>query len=98
MLVLEEDGSIRHMSSAARSLLEHAPEAPLPRFFFSHVHARSQSRVMRDVADMVRRGLKQTTWLLRLRTGRARWRWFKASVDNRLDAAEGALLVFLIAL
>jgi len=60
--------------------------------FFSHVHRRNIQRVMRDLADMVSRGKQRTRWLLRLRTGNDRWRWYRAEVRNRLREDEQILV------
>lgn len=48
---------------------------------------------MRDVADMVCYGKPRANWLLRMRTGRGRWQWFRTNVTNQLDADEPAIRV-----
>ena len=50
---------------------------------------------MRDVADMVCYGKKNASWLLRLRTGRGRWRWYKAEATNHLSDTEPSIQVYL---
>lgn len=76
-------------------MLEYAPDASMNAYFFSHVHGKNLYRVMQDIAHMVCCGLQQTSWLLRLRTGRKRWRWYRATVRNRLHRAEQNILVYL---
>lgn len=76
-------------------MLEHAPTAAIDACFFSHVHGKNLRQVMQDIAEMVRYGKPQASWLLRLRTGKGRWRWYKARVTNELDAATEAIVVRL---
>ncbi len=95
LVELEADGTIRRLSPAARRLLDYRPEDTLQPSFFSHVHARNQYQVMRDLADMVCYGKKQASWLLLLRTGTKRWRWFKVSVRNQLQATPPSILLTL---
>jgi PAS domain-containing protein len=89
LVALDRDGTVRTTTRAARQLLEYGPEASLQSSFFGYVHPRHRRRVMRDLADMVSRGMRQAQWLLRLRTGNERWRWYRASAHNHLgDDAE----------
>lgn len=92
-LVLGADGTIQHATPAARHMLEYKSEQKLEPCFFSHVHGRNLYQVMRDVADMVCYGKASASWLMRLRTGQGRWRWYKASVKNQLNLGEGTILV-----
>ena len=80
---------------SARSVLEYAPDAHVDPCFFSHVHARNMRRVMHDLADVVCRGKQRVQWLVRLRTGNERWRWYRAFVRNRLGRVEDCILVRL---
>ena len=93
-LVLDGEGTIRHLSAAARQMLEYGREDHVPPSFFSHVHGRNIYQVMRDVADMVCYGKPRASWLLRLRTGRGRWQWFRASVTPELS--DGALSIHIV--
>lgn len=95
LIELDADGTIRHLSPPARRLLEYRADQSIQPSFFSHVHAKNQYQVMRDVADMVCYGKKQASWLLRLRTGKQHWRWFQATVRNQLSAAPATILVSL---
>lgn len=95
VLVLSSSGDIEYLTPAARRLLEYEQGSDPDPCFFSHVHARNQYQVMRDVADMVCYGKEQATWLLRLRSGRHRWRWYRAVAKNRLRATETAIHVTL---
>jgi hypothetical protein len=52
-------------------------------------------RVMRDLAHMVSRRKQQARWLLRLRTGNERWRWYRATAKNHLDDSEDAVQILL---
>ena len=94
-LVLDGEGTVRHLTEAARHLLKYATGRPFDPCFFSHVHGRNLRQVMHDVADMVRYGKTQTSWLLRLRTGQGHWRWFKATAACQPDASEKAIVVYL---
>lgn len=93
VLVVDAEGTIQHITPAARRLLEYRhDEDPLP-CFFSHIHGRNMYQVMRDVADMVCYGKPRASWLLQLRTARGRWRWVKASVQNHLEGDEPSIHV-----
>lgn len=85
VLLLTADGMITHVSASARTLLEYRSKEGMDPCFFTHVHGKNLYQVMRDVADMVCYGKSQASWLLRLRTGQGRWRWYKATVRNRLE-------------
>jgi PAS domain-containing protein len=95
LLAIDAEGTIQYASKAARRMLRYAPNDTLSPYFFSHIHGKNLYRVMQDVAHMVCCGLQQTSWLLRLRTGRKRWRWYRATVRNRLHDAEQNILVYL---
>jgi len=94
-LILNAEGMIQQLNEAARRLLEYPPDRVVRPSFFSHVHQKNLYQVMRDVADMVCYGKSQATWLLRLRTGKDRWRWYRVSVDNRLQQPDGTLILTL---
>lgn len=87
-LTLDGEGTITDASPSALRLLEHRSRDGLGPSFFSHVHGKNLYQVMRDVADMVCYGKAQASWLLRLRTGQGRWRWYKVTAKNHLDAPE----------
>ena len=95
VLALDAEGTIQHISKAARRLLEHPPDAELNSCFFAHIHGKNLYRVMQDVAHMVCCGQQQTSWLLRLRTGRGRWRWYRAHAYNRLHEDDSHILIRL---
>ena len=95
LIVLDAAGNIQHLTPAARGLLEYKPGQSIEPCFFSHVHGKNLYQVMRDVADMVCRGKAQASWLLRLRTGQNRWRWYKATARNELMRPEATLTVHL---
>ncbi len=92
-LILDAEGTIQYVTPAARRLLEYGHDDPISPCFFSHVHGRNMYQVMRDVADMVCYGKLKAGWLLRMRTGRGRWQWFRTTVTNRLDADNPAIKV-----
>lgn len=92
-IVLDGEGTIRDITPQARRLLELRQDAPPADCFFSLVHARNIYQVMRDVADMVCYGKPQASWLMRLRTGRGRWQWFRASVSNHLNEEDHIYIV-----
>ena len=95
VLTLDREGDIRSLTRAARATLEYTADGRVEECFFAHVHKRNMQRVMRDLADMVCRGKQQARWLLRLRTGNGRWRWYRAVVQNRLRTEEDDILVRL---
>lgn len=95
LIVLDAEGSIQHLTPAARRVLEYRTDQRIDGCFFSHVHGRNLYQVMRDVADMVCYGRAQANWLLRLRTGQGRWQWFRAHVKNDLATPEAAITITL---
>ena len=94
-IIVDESGAICDLTLPARRLLEYRANEPLKTSFFSLVHGKNLYQVMRDVADMVCYGREEASWLLRLRTGQGRWRWYRAHVHNKLDGPEGALCISL---
>lgn len=94
-VVLDAEGTIQHLTAAARRMLEYRHDQSINTCFFSHVHSRNQYQVMRDIADMVCYGKAQATWLVRLKTGQGRWQWVKANVKNRLNGPEAAITITL---
>jgi len=95
ILTLDREGNIQSLTRAARQALEYSSETALNTCFFSLVHKRNMGRVMRDLAHMVCRGKQRAQWLLRLRTGNDRWRWYRASAQNKLGTGEDHILVRL---
>jgi hypothetical protein len=95
VLVLGPEGFVKHVTDAARRLLQYGPDQPFDDYFFTHVHGKNLHRVMRDLAAMVKRGSERASWLLRLRTGRDRWRWYRAEAINRLSLGTPAVTVRL---
>lgn len=94
-LLLDEDGTMTAVNGASRRALEYCPEEFIEPCFFSHVHRRNLRRVMQDLAHMIRHGKQHTQWLLRLRTGTGRWRWYRTTVKNRLHHPEEGIRVRL---
>lgn len=86
ILVLDRDGAIQRVNDRALEVLEFATEETIDPNFFTHVHGQNLPRVMRDLAGMVNGDVERARWILRLRTGSDRWRWYRAEVMNRLDA------------
>lgn len=97
VLSIDKSGTILRASKAARRLMEYSPDATLDAYFFSHVHGKNLYRVMQDVAHMVRCGQQHASWLLRLRTGHGRWRWYRATAQNRLHKSPRDILIRLTA-
>ena len=95
VLLLDREGTIQHSNKPARRVLEYASDAPLDSCFFSHIHGRNLRRVMRDLAHMVNHRKQRARWLLRLRTGNGRWRWYRAIAQNHLDHSDAAIRVRL---
>ena len=71
------------------------PQNALNPSFFHLVHPGNPYPVMRDVADMVCYGKEKASWMVRLRTGRGAWQWFKVQAHNLLDGPEAAILLHL---
>ncbi len=94
-MTIDAEGTIQHISPAARRLLEYPKDAEIDDCFFTHVHGKNLYRVMQDIAHMVCFRLKQASWLLRMRTGHGRYRWYKATVHNRLNEAVERIVVKL---
>lgn len=95
VLTLDREGNIKSVTRAARNMLEYSADESMDLCFFSYVHRRNMRRVMRDLAHMVSRGKQRAQWLLRLRTGNHRWRWYRATVKNELGRQEDHILVQL---
>ncbi len=95
MLYLDRSGTIQRVNEPARRALGYGVEDTLEPCFFSHVHGRNLHRVMRDLAHMVSHRTQRTRWLLRLRTGNGRWRWYRARARNHLDCANARIHVQL---
>jgi len=87
-LTLDREGNIKTLTRAARRALEYSDDATVDEYFFSHVHKHNMQRVMHDLANMVCRGKQRAQWLLRLRTGNERWRWYRASARNNLGGED----------
>ncbi len=96
-IVLGADGTVQSLSAPARQILEYGKDQLVEHSFFSMIHGRQLYQVMRDVADMVCHGKNRATWLVRLRTKKGRWKWFKADVFNRLDQTSSSLDIILSA-
>lgn len=93
-LTLDREGDITNLNKAARRVLEFGPQdLPKPNFF-SYVDGRNLRRVMWDLARMVKRSVQRARWLLRLRTGKDRWRWYRVAARNKLRS-EGAVELVL---
>ncbi|MEM1127648.1 MAG: PAS domain-containing protein [Bacteroidota bacterium] len=88
-LVLDAEGNVRYVTTSARILMEYGADQAMEPCFFSLIHGRNLYQVMRDVADMVSGRKRETSWLLRLRTGRGRWRWYRVTASNHLDQEPG---------
>lgn len=95
LLILDENGTIQEVTASAQRILCHSPESSLDPNFFTHVHGQNLRRVMQDLAYMVSRQKQRAHWLLRLRTGNRRWRWFRAIAEKHLDHSAGAVRVLL---
>ena len=87
-ITLNPEGRIQALSPAARRALEYAPDATPAPNFFSHVAGRNLGRVLRDLGRMVQGNRQHARWLVRLRTGSGRWRWYRAEVHNELEREE----------
>lgn len=95
LVSLDRDGTIQRLTKSARTALEYSDDEPIAKCFFSHVHGRNLRRVMRDLALMVSHRKQRARWLLRLRTGNGRWRWYRAQAHNHLDQPKGTVQVRL---
>lgn len=95
LIELNRKGDIERMNGGARRALEYASNDTVDPCFFSHVHARNLWRVMRDVAYMVSQKMQRARWLVRLRTGTGRWRWYRGMVENHLYGPPTRIQVLL---
>jgi PAS domain-containing protein len=84
IVVLDEAGTIQHISRVARRLLDLGSGTLTGRSFFERVHPSNLNRVKWDLVQMIARGKPEVTWLLRLKTGLGPWQWFKMEAKNRL--------------
>lgn len=83
VLFVGDEGLIKEATPAAARLLEYPANAKLGSCFYSLVNRRNMAQVTRDLQDMVKRRKSKAEWLLRLWTGRNRWRWYKASAYTK---------------
>ncbi len=96
VLLLNREGVIECLTTAARQLLEYHAGQPMELSFLSHVHQHNLYRAMRDLEEMTLHGRQKASWLLRLYTGRKRWRWYEAVAERRLRrSGEVAVVVRL---
>ena len=93
-ILIDAEGTIERVTPAARRMLEYSERQSVGSYFFSHVHGKNMYRVMQDVAHMACHRQRRASWLLRLRTGKERWRWYRATVHNHL-ADDGHILIVL---
>ena len=84
-----------HLTPRARQLLEYKPDQPVEPYFLSHIHGRNLRQVMRDLADMVKYGKSKASWLVQMRTGKGRWRWYKALAKRKQQHGDPVILVRL---
>ncbi|MFB6098828.1 MAG: PAS domain-containing protein [Salinibacter sp.] len=94
-LEVDRDGTIQDLNKPARRALEYPSDASIDRCFFSHVHGHNLRRVMRDLAHMVSHRKQRARWLLRLRTGNGRWRWYRTVARNHLDHSDAVIQIHL---
>ena len=87
-ITLDADGRIQALSPAARRALEYALDATPAPNFFSHVAGCNLGRVLRDLGRMVQGHRQHARWLVRLRTGSGRWRWYRAEAHTELEREE----------
>lgn len=95
LLVLDEEGTIEDLTEGARRILDDSSDGAFEPNFFSHVHGHNLQRVMQDLAHMVAHHKQNARWLLRLRTGAQRWRWYRAVAENHLDRPDDGIRVLL---
>ena len=94
-LYLNAEGTIIAMTPLARRMLEYRADEHVPPSFFSQIHGKNLYQVMCDLADMARGRKDRASWLVRMRTGRGRWRWYQATVRNALNTPRSAVMVTL---
>lgn len=89
-ILLDDEGTIRHVSDGARALLDLGSRSLTGEPFFDHVHPRRLKPILHDLTEMTARDKQRATWLLRLKTGLGPWRWFRVEVENRLGRSDRA--------
>lgn len=97
-LALDAKATLQHISPTARRALEYASDQSIDASLFSHIHSANLHRVMQDIAHMVRYHQQTASWLLRLKTGNGRYRWYRAKAHNCLRAPAEWIFVVLNAL
>lgn len=95
LLLLSKDGTIQDLTEGARRLLRHPPDASIDPLFFAHIHGQNLRRVMQDLARMAARRQQQARWLLRLRTGNGRWRWYQTRAMRVSGSPDNSVRVLL---
>lgn len=80
-LSIDGRGRIQDISLPALRLLGYHAHRPIDNSFFSLVHRKNLPNIIRDVDAMAHRGKTRASWLLRIRTGKHRWQWYRAAVS-----------------
>lgn len=93
IVLLDDEGSIEHVSDRAQHLLDLRSRSLTGQSFFGSVHPQDLKRVVHDLTEMVVRDKKHATWLLQLKTGLGPWQWFKIEATNRLGHKRRAGIV-----
>lgn len=92
---VNRNGDIEQINGGARRALEYSSDAPIQSCFFSHIHEHSLERVMRELAQLIEQKIQRTRWLLQLRTGAKRYRWFRAQAESVLHKSTIGVRVLL---
>lgn len=95
LLLFDAEGNIVGVTPAALHMLGYRTPREVDTCFFVLIHSKNLYSVMRDVADMVCHGKRQSSWVLRLRKRNQSWRWFNATAYNYLEGDDGEIAVYL---
>lgn len=85
-LDLSPGGTIQRGNEAAQRMLKDLSGDPVGANLFAYVHNGNLRRLLRDVDRMRDRTLEEAQWILGLRFGNDRWRWYRIVARNRLSS------------
>lgn len=93
VLILSDDGTIEHVSDAARQLLDLGSRPLAGGSFFHRITPEDSFRVKQVLIEMSTEDKGPVTGLIQLKTGLGPWQWFKVEVTTRLRHDEEAGIV-----
>jgi hypothetical protein len=97
VIVLDDEATIRALSSRAQRVLDLEAHAVTDQSFFRRVHPDDRNRIAWGLMSIAtQEDAPPRTWLVRLKTGLGPWQWFKIEAAGHPDGdADNALRLHL---